>query len=158
MPPIETQIDTPPRTGPIVEEAHGYNEYMTDPSSPQPVAHAATPNAADTQQAVAAANAPAPRLGAGFWIGLLVFSCSSPASSSTASTPAPPPTGPSSSKTNRSPSPRSKSSIPPARASTARSACPATPRPTSTRPSTPAPTAISPSGSSISAPTSKRAS
>jgi RND family efflux transporter MFP subunit len=61
------QLDTPPHTGPIAQSGHGYNEAMTDPSSAHPVEDAA----ASTDRAVA--QAAGPRLGAGFWLGLLVF-------------------------------------------------------------------------------------
>jgi RND family efflux transporter MFP subunit len=62
------QLETPPHTGPLGSGNHGYNEHMTDPSSPNPVAHAA----AQTEKAVAVAETPG-KLGGGFWVGLVVF-------------------------------------------------------------------------------------
>jgi len=61
------QLDTHTHAGPLGSGGHGYNEDMTDPSSTDPVAHAA----ATTSAAVAAATNP--RLSGGFWLGLIVF-------------------------------------------------------------------------------------
>jgi RND family efflux transporter MFP subunit len=62
------QVETPQHVGPLGSGGHGYDEHMTDPSSPQPVAHAAT----TTEKAVAVAETPG-RLGGGFWVGLILF-------------------------------------------------------------------------------------
>ena len=62
------QLDTPPHTGPIAQSGHGYNEAMTDPSSQHPVEHAAI----GTEHAVKEASV-TPKMGAGFWVGLLIF-------------------------------------------------------------------------------------